>query len=164
MLSFESSDPVSFFIQFLAVMMAGACVGSFATAIIDREKKGQSWIKDSNGSASRSACPHCHHILGFWDLIPLLSWLALRGRCRYCTAPVARFYPLVEISCIILAVLTWLILGWECSVLIILAGLGFWFSSVFLVFSNHRPSVSLIISSFLCLFILLFYVLFAFVS
>ncbi len=164
MVSFESSDPVSFLIQFLAVIMAGSCVGSFATAIIDREKKGQSWIKDSTGSASRSACPHCHHVLGFWDLIPLLSWIALRGRCRYCATRLSPFYPLVEIACVALAVLTWVLLGWECSVLIILAGLGFWFSSLFLVFQGHRPSATLIISSFLCLLCLVFYVLFAFVS
>ena len=43
-----------------------------------------------------SHCPHCKHALSPLDNIPLLSWLALRGRCRYCKAPISVQYPLVE--------------------------------------------------------------------
>lgn len=43
-----------------------------------------------------SHCPHCKHPLSPLDNIPLLSWLFLRGRCRYCEAPISAQYPLVE--------------------------------------------------------------------
>ncbi|HEY0231811.1 MAG TPA: A24 family peptidase [Dokdonella sp.] len=44
-----------------------------------------------------SHCPHCKHALSPFDNIPLLSWLALRGRCRYCKSPISWQYPLVEL-------------------------------------------------------------------
>jgi len=42
-------------------------------------------------------CPDCHHQLGFWDLIPVFSWLGLKGKCRYCHKPISPQYPLVEL-------------------------------------------------------------------
>ena len=45
----------------------------------------------------RSFCPRCHHQLSAFDNIPVLSWLALRGRCRYCKAPISLQYPAVEL-------------------------------------------------------------------
>lgn len=44
----------------------------------------------------RSACPHCGHRLAWYENIPLVSWLALRGRCRACKAPISVQYPIVE--------------------------------------------------------------------
>ncbi|PSO43351.1 prepilin peptidase [Candidatus Saccharibacteria bacterium QS_5_54_17] len=56
---------------------------------------------DGQTSASvlkgRSACPDCGHTLGIKDLVPVLSWLWLRGRCRYCRNPISVQYPVVEI-------------------------------------------------------------------
>ncbi len=46
----------------------------------------------------RSQCPSCQHQLASKDLIPVLSWLFLRGRCRYCKMPISVQYPLVELS------------------------------------------------------------------
>ncbi len=55
-----------------------------------------------------SHCPHCKHRLAAWDNIPLLSWLLLRGRCRYCKAPISIQYPLVELlSGVLSAVAIW---------------------------------------------------------
>jgi leader peptidase (prepilin peptidase)/N-methyltransferase len=45
----------------------------------------------------RSFCPKCHHQLSAFDNIPVLSWLALGGRCRYCKAPISLQYPAVEL-------------------------------------------------------------------
>ncbi len=45
----------------------------------------------------RSMCPHCDHELAAKDLVPVLSWLSLRGRCRYCGKPISRQYPAVEL-------------------------------------------------------------------
>jgi leader peptidase (prepilin peptidase)/N-methyltransferase len=46
----------------------------------------------------RSRCDHCQHALGALDLVPVLSWVAAGGRCRYCHAPVAGFYPAIELA------------------------------------------------------------------
>ena len=54
---------------------------------------------------SRSACRHCGRVLGIADLVPLISWLLLRGRCRCCARPLGRFYPTIE--CAALAVALW---------------------------------------------------------
>lgn len=46
----------------------------------------------------RSMCPHCRHTLSAWDLVPVASWLALRGKCRYCRKPIGWQYPAVEVA------------------------------------------------------------------
>ena len=46
----------------------------------------------------RSMCPDCKHELSSKDLVPLFSWLLLRGKCRYCSKPISWQYPLVEVS------------------------------------------------------------------
>jgi leader peptidase (prepilin peptidase)/N-methyltransferase len=47
----------------------------------------------------RSACPHCGHLIGALENIPLLSWLCQRGKCKHCQAPISPRYPLVELLC-----------------------------------------------------------------
>ncbi len=46
-----------------------------------------------------SRCPHCGHRIRSWENIPLVSWLALRGKCSSCRAPISSRYPLVELAC-----------------------------------------------------------------
>ena len=56
----------------------------------------------------RSACPHCQHVIKPWENIPLLSWLALKGKCSGCQQPISKRYPLVELaSGILSAVVAW---------------------------------------------------------
>ncbi len=74
------------------VFLIGACVGSFCSALLHRTRYGGSMI------AGRSECVSCKHRLGPLDLVPIASWLARRGRCRYCRAPVSWQYPAVEIA------------------------------------------------------------------
>lgn len=84
----------------LAVL--GLCVGSFINALVwrlhEQGKNQKSKTKNQKLSilSGRSMCPHCRHELAWHDLIPVFSWLALRGRCRYCKKPVSVQYPLVE--------------------------------------------------------------------
>ncbi|MBD9485399.1 prepilin peptidase [Pseudomonas sp. PDM14] len=46
-----------------------------------------------------SRCPHCEHEIRPWENIPILSWLALRGKCSSCKSPISKRYPLVELAC-----------------------------------------------------------------
>ena len=66
-------------------------MGSVANALIDRLPRGESWIK------GRSHCDKCGHVLNIFDLIPLLSYLLLGGRCRYCRSPIPYRNFLVEL-------------------------------------------------------------------
>lgn len=54
----------------------------------------------------RSFCPHCNHKLGFLDLVPLFSWIFLKGQCRYCKEKISVQYPLVELGTGIIFALT----------------------------------------------------------
>ena len=68
----------------------GAVVGSFLNVIIYRLPLGRSVVWPS------SACPHCGRELSWYENVPVVSWLALRARCRTCGAPISMRYPLVE--------------------------------------------------------------------
>lgn len=57
----------------------------------------------------RSFCPSCKHQLGFFDLVPLLSWIFLKARCRYCKKPISIQYPLVELGTAMLFTMTFYI-------------------------------------------------------
>ena len=72
------------------VFILGLVVGSFLNVVILRLKNGEKIIN------SRSHCPHCDQILAAKDLIPLVSFLITRGRCRYCRHKISWQYPLVE--------------------------------------------------------------------
>ncbi len=86
----------------LAFTLLGLCVGSFVNVCIDRLPRGQSIIKPP------SHCSACNHKLGILDLLPLLSFLWLRGRCRYCQAPIPLRLPVVEgITGLLFAFLYW---------------------------------------------------------
>lgn len=63
----------------------------------------------------RSHCPHCGHRLAWYENIPVLSWLALRGRCRSCRAPISLQYPLVELlTALLFVVCVWRFgFGWK---------------------------------------------------
>lgn len=64
-----------------------------------------------------SHCPRCKHPLGALENIPLLSWLALRGRCRHCHAPISIQYPLVELlTGVLSAIVVWKFgIGWHAA-------------------------------------------------
>ena len=68
----------------------GAVIGSFVNVVSVRGTKGEDFVH------GRSYCPHCHHSLHALDLIPILSYLFLRGKCRYCKQSISIRYFLVE--------------------------------------------------------------------
>ena len=76
----------------------GACAGSFLNVCIVRWPLERSIIKP------RSRCPKCGNQLAWFENVPILSWAALRGRCRCCDEPISMMYPLIEL----VAALGWL--------------------------------------------------------
>jgi len=74
------------------IFLFGLIVGSFLNCIVYRLKTGENFLK------GRSFCPNCKHVLNFWDLIPVLSFIILKGRCRYFQKPISWQYPLVELA------------------------------------------------------------------
>lgn len=76
----------------LFVFFLGLIIGSFLNCVIYRLEENKSFLK------GRSFCPKCKHVLAWYDLIPILSFLYLRGRCRYCKKKISLQYPLVELA------------------------------------------------------------------
>jgi len=74
-------------------VVLGLVMGSFLNCLAWRLVHGESVMK------GRSHCASCGHVLGPLDLVPLLSWLFLKGKCRYCGEPVSARYPLTELVC-----------------------------------------------------------------
>ncbi len=73
------------------MFITGACIGSFLNVVIYRLPRGGSIF-----FPSRSYCPKCGHPIKGYDNIPLVSWLALKGRCRSCKAPISPRYIIIE--------------------------------------------------------------------
>jgi leader peptidase (prepilin peptidase)/N-methyltransferase len=90
-------------LAFSAVL--GACFGSFVNAAALRTAQKESFIK------GRSKCPHCEKTLRWTELIPLISYLAQRGRCRGCKKALSPRYLLAELICAATAALCFLRFG-----------------------------------------------------
>lgn len=75
----------------LILFILGLCVGSFLNVVIYREVKGKSWFW------GRSFCDKCKKKITWYDNIPLLSFLLLKGRCRHCHKKISLQYPFVEL-------------------------------------------------------------------
>ncbi len=73
------------------VLVCGLCIGSFLNVCIYRLPHSKSIIRP------RSSCPECNTLIKFYDNIPVLSYLWLKGRCRYCKVRISLRYPLIEL-------------------------------------------------------------------
>ena len=79
-------------ILWIPAAVLGLAVGSFVNVVAYRVPLHRSVVSPA------SACPRCEHRLAWRDNIPVVSWLILRGRCRYCGAPISVRYPIVELA------------------------------------------------------------------
>lgn len=109
---------------FIAIIVGvlGAIIASFVGVVAERVYTGQSWSRD------RSRCDSCAAPLGPLDLVPVLSWLSQKGRCRLCGARVSVAHSVRELTFALLFVLGYLTLGlsWLFFLYILLVGvLGF---------------------------------------
>ena len=105
----------------IVLFLFGLCVGSFLNVLIERlpRAKSRGW----GVVGGRSRCPGCGHELAGRDLVPLLSFVLLKGRCRYCQQKISWQYPLVELAT------------------------GFLFVSSMFVETGHAPSLPVLIST-----------------
>ncbi len=76
----------------VALLIIGLILGSFVNAAVWRLKNKKDLL------LGRSECTRCHHKLAWHDLIPVLSWISLKGKCRYCHKKISPQYPLVELG------------------------------------------------------------------
>lgn len=86
----------------IALGLLGVCLGSFANAAIWRIKVKKDIVHD------RSECVHCHHKLAAIDLVPVVSWLMLGGKCRYCHKKIDD-NPLVEVGVAVYFIASYLV-------------------------------------------------------
>jgi leader peptidase (prepilin peptidase)/N-methyltransferase len=111
-----------------SVFLMSLCIGSFLNVVVYRlpimlERRWQAECREVLGQeplpeqpvfnlgVPRSRCPHCGHLISAIENIPVISWIALRGRCRACKAPISRRYPLVELATALLSLLVLATLG-----------------------------------------------------
>ena len=78
--------------EILIFFIFGLSVGSFLNTVIYRLSKKEDFV------FGRSSCPLCKHVLSWQDLVPVFSFLFLKGKCRYCGKPISWQYPLVELA------------------------------------------------------------------
>jgi len=116
------------------ITLVGLLVGSFLNVVIYRlpvmmEREWQSQCDELNGketssdsppltlSSPRSRCPHCNHAISALENIPVLSYLALKGKCKECKAPISLRYPLIELFTGFLSgIIAWKFgYGWACG-------------------------------------------------
>ena len=114
-------------IFYVIIFILGCCCGSFLNCVIYRLSTNQSFLR------GRSFCPSCKHRLGFFDLIPILSFIILKGKCRYCGQRISIQYPLVEIATGLLFVL---ILNHELRIMNYGFNLGIILNSLFLILNS----------------------------
>lgn len=89
------------FVTDVAVLVLGACVGSFLNVCIYRIPEGRSVVWPG------SACPSCGHRLSWWENLPIFGYLILLGRCRQCHERISPQYPLVEAIAALMALVLW---------------------------------------------------------
>lgn len=97
-------DPLYLMILII-VCLYGLVIGSFLNVCIYRIPEGKTVVTE------RSHCMQCGYQLSWYDMIPVVSWLALRGRCRKCKARISAQYPLIEATNGILYVVVFLVCG-----------------------------------------------------
>lgn len=115
-------------ISYSILIIFGLMFGSFAGAtvwrlrarqLVEDKRDGEEYDKDeyekllpltkASVKTDRSRCLHCGHTLAWYDLLPLVSWLSLRGKCRYCHQKIGSFEPIMEIGVMAFFVLSYLL-------------------------------------------------------
>lgn len=107
---------------FFVFGVLGLCLGSFLNVILYRINTKNKWYD------GRSRCPECDNAIFWRDLIPIISYIFLRGRCRFCNKSISGYYPLIEFFCGLLFILNYYFYSDKNLVVLLFFGL----TSVFL--------------------------------
>ena len=78
------------------IVLLSLCWGSFLNVIAYRLTYDKSFF------TMRSQCPHCNHVIAWYDLVPVISWIMLGGKCRTCRQPISILYPFIELVTVII--------------------------------------------------------------
>lgn len=103
----------------VVAVLLGLVLGSFASAMTWRIPRGISWV------SARSACPACQHVLSVPDLVPLFSWLFLRGKCRHCRSKIGWRYPAIECVTLLACLILYGLHGFGPASLVMMVGVPF---------------------------------------
>ncbi|HEX6258780.1 MAG TPA: prepilin peptidase [Candidatus Saccharimonadales bacterium] len=115
------------FLFILVLGLLGLCFGSFVNAAVWRIKNKKDLVND------RSECTDCHHKLAWYDLIPVVSWVLLRGKCRYCGHAISIQYPLVELALAIVFIISYLAWPYELQAFADWSLFGLWLAASILL-------------------------------
>ena len=91
------TDVMLFFAPWIWPLVAAPFAGSFLGVVVRRLPDRRALL------LARSECENCGRVLRPWELVPIVSWLTLRGRCSACRAGIGTFYPLVELAAVLVA-------------------------------------------------------------
>ena len=108
------NDPSLSYLLLIIGFLWGSCLGSFAAALIWRIPRYLPWVYDAKSHPPgfvRSICPDCGKVLRPTELIPILSWVLMKGRCRRCTASISPVYPVTELTCAVIGALVFYFFG-----------------------------------------------------
>jgi leader peptidase (prepilin peptidase) / N-methyltransferase len=94
-------------LQVTVLSLLGLSVGSFLNVCVHRLPRRQSLVHPG------SRCPHCGYVLRWYDNIPVVSYLLLRGRCRACRESIAIRYPALELATLVLFLVHGAVFGWS---------------------------------------------------
>jgi prepilin signal peptidase PulO-like enzyme (type II secretory pathway) len=132
-------------VMYVVLAVLGLCLGSFAGASVWRLRARQLVEDKAAGekvdvkefarleslahvkqTKDRSRCLHCGHTLAWYDLLPLVSWLSLGGKCRYCHKRIGYFEPVMELAVAVFFVLSYALWPVDLSGWVPLLGFGAW--------------------------------------
>lgn len=136
------------FIIILGLAVLGLLLGSFAGATVwrlrarqlvedkrdgeavdSKELKRLTRLSGKSVRSDRSVCLHCGHQLAWYDLLPLISWLLLAGKCRYCGKFIGWFEPLIELGTAVFFVVSYIFWPHELAAVSDIALLGLWLAA-----------------------------------
>ena len=120
-----------FFFICVYVFFLGAILGSFLNVLLFRFNTGR-------GYGGRSACMRCGRVLGALDLVPIFSYLFLRGRCGACGVRISPQYPLVELAAALLSLGVYLL---HPEPLLYMTYLALWLTILFIVVYDLRHTI-----------------------
>lgn len=119
------------------LIILGLAFGSFVNALVWRlyqqhlpRRKRAAADNELSIARGRSMCPHCKHTLAWHDLIPVFSWLSLRGRCRYCEKLISWQYPIVEVLTAAIFVISYVLWPQELVSTVSMALFALWLAAL----------------------------------